>query len=146
MISTHSDAAGRLPFLRIDRRSISLFRRAFTLIELLVVVLIFGIIFAIALPAYFVSINDAKVKATNANTKLLVTAFQHAYVRGGGVSYSAINLNNVRDEMNGWPQSACSSLGGVSGWTLTRSANGMTVTPHNDQACPTLATMVLGEP
>ena len=120
-------------------------RRAYTLIELLIVMIILSMILAIALPAYFEAYADAKVKAANSNTKTLVTSFQHAYVKGGGTSYAAIDPELVRSEMNGWPSNPCYSTRGADGWSMTRQQNGMMVVPKNDQGCGALLGMILGE-
>lgn len=107
--------------------------------------IILSMILAIALPAYFEAYADAKVKAANSNTKILVTSFQHAYVKTGGISYAAIDPENVRTEMNGWPNNPCFTDRGVDGWSLVRQQNGMMVVPKNDQGCGALLGMILGE-
>lgn len=54
--------------------------RGFTLIELIVVIAILGILAAIAVPRVTTSLSNAKVKADEANLKILQNAVERYYV------------------------------------------------------------------
>ncbi|MFV9567626.1 competence type IV pilus major pilin ComGC [Thermoanaerobacter mathranii] len=54
--------------------------RGFTLIELIVVIAILGILAAIAVPRVTTSLSNARVKADEANVKILQNAIERYYV------------------------------------------------------------------
>lgn len=122
--------------------------RAFTLIELLVVVLILGILVAVALPAYLGSIRDAKLKTANANTRMLATAYQSLYVRGGGIAYNQIDEEAVIRELGGqWPPNPCSDDPAIWGYDIGRGTAGMRIQAKNEEgSCDATQLIVLGTP
>ncbi|NLY60820.1 MAG: prepilin-type N-terminal cleavage/methylation domain-containing protein [Clostridiales bacterium] len=67
-------------------------QKGFTLVELMVVVVIIGILVAIAVPVYRNVQTTAKIKANDANIKIIESAIQVYLAEGGTLDDLDINL------------------------------------------------------
>ena len=74
-------------------------KRAFTLIELLVVVAIIGILAAVGVVAYNGYTKIAKIKATQANHKLLVNLISAKWQMCNVLSEVEYNINGTKNSI-----------------------------------------------
>jgi len=75
-------------------------QKAFTLIELLVVVAIIGILAAVGVVAYAGYTKAAKVKATNANHKILLKSIAAKFQQCSTSSSIEYNINGVKQTVS----------------------------------------------